>query len=351
MRTLPAEARNPRPTRAERKALPVAAMVYWDADGWAAWLIDGARLAHSSDRGERGAAFAPLTRDPDLDGPRELASALKSALPVDAVIRMEEGLAHCLAAWSWEDGAATVAFLVELAGYAEAAAPRTAIEEMLAKPHYFAGLTDAADLAEAIAFVLCERFDSARIRRALPRIEPLLARSPDAAVVVAARLASRDPGSFAARLADLAPNLFDLPPEDGLWRFAVNKLIEQAEVEGAVTAAFADEGPNVGRLRRALQIHRLELPPGRPGGVREYAVTDTVLKKIYRLDKFDSRCTDPEPLHDERKKLTDADSFMRQVTNLAHIFGEEQVGEIAGPVAETDFARDETPSEYRGLLQ
>jgi len=283
MDPLPDRFKIARPTRAERRASPIAAMAYWDAEGWAGWLMDGARLSQSTDRGERASAFAPLTRHPDLDGPKELFNELKASVPAEALMRMEEGLAQCIAGWSSDDGAGPIRFLIELAGDVEGPAPRAAVKPMLLKPHNFRTLKDADKLADSIAFVLCKRASPRAIRDLLPLLAPLLATSPSAAILVAAREASDDPGIFAAQLRQLSPRLFDLPPEDRLWRFAVNKLIERAGVEGAVKAVDPSRGPDVPRLKRALEIHRPH--EARTAMIRQWIDLSDVRKDMDRLDK------------------------------------------------------------------
>jgi len=256
MAPLPDRFKIARPTRAERRASPIAAMAYWDAEGWAGWLMDGARLSQSADRSERASAFAPLTRHPDLDGAKELFNELKASVPEEALMRMEDGLAQCIAGWTSDDGAGPIRFLIELAGHVEGSAPRAALKQMLLKPHNFRVLKDAGKLADAIASVLCKRATSGVIRELLPVLEPLLATSPSAAILVAAREASDDPDGFVGQLRQLSPGLFDRPADDRLWRFAANKLIERAGVDGAVKAVHDRHGPDAQRMYEALKIHR-----------------------------------------------------------------------------------------------
>jgi len=275
-------------------------MVYWDADGWASWLSDGARLARSADRGERASAFAPLTRHPDLDGPRELLNELKVSVPDATLMRMEDGLAQCIAGWSWDDGVGSARFLIELAGHVEGPTARMALKSMLLKPHNFAALKDSDKLADSIASVLSKRSTSATIRELLPQLEPLLAKSPSAAILVAARLAHDDPQSFVAQLHHLAPNVFAFAPEHPLWRFATNKLIELAGVAGAVKAAFANREIYAETLRKALAYHRLDLPCEWPGQVVTFVVMDRIRNERCRIPEFDAK--PPVPIERSRDK-------------------------------------------------
>jgi hypothetical protein len=336
-----------RPTRAERRALPTAAMAYWDAEGWASWLIDGARQTHSTDRAERTAAYAPLTRHPDLDGPKELLNELKVAVPNAALLRMEDGLAQCIAGWSWDDGVEGICFLIELTGHVAGPGPRAALRSMLLKPHNFAALKGADKVADAIAFVLCKRAEPATIRNLMPLLEPLLATSPAAAILVAARQASDNPGGFVVQLRHLAPSMLELPVESRLWRFAVNKLIERAGVDGAVKAAHAKGDADAGQLKRALILHRLDLPVELPGRATSYIVRDRLQDTDHRMEEFETKPT--KSTRAQRKYIPTIDDFSRSIKRLGQKMDQGRIGSILSALdEEIPFERDVVSTNQRG---
>jgi hypothetical protein len=256
---LPEKFKRSRPTRSERLCMPTESMAYWAPEAWTGWLVDGVRTFNTGEREDRAIAFAPLTLDPDHGDATELFRELTSAAGSSALMRFEEGLTLALAAWSWEDGAISGAFFVQLAGLVEGPGPRSTLRSMLQKPINFGALSDASLLANAIAFVLSKRAHASSIRELKHLLEPLLATSLSAAVLVAAREAIDDPEDFVVWLERTSPNLFDLAPEHRDWRFVANKLIERAGVEKAIQAAYLNQTRNTIKLRNALELHRLEI--------------------------------------------------------------------------------------------
>jgi hypothetical protein len=334
-----------RPTRAERRALPIAAMAYWDVEGWGSWLIDGARQTHSTDRAERTSAFAPLTRHPDLDGPKELLNELKVAVPSAALLRMEDGLAQCIAGWSWEDGIEGICFLIELTGHVAGSGPRAALRSMLLKPHNFAALKGADKVADSIAFVLCGRAASATIRNLMPLLEPLLATSPAAAILVAARQASDNPEGFVVQLRYLARGMLELPAEARLWRFAVNKLIERAGVDGAVKAAHVQGNADAARLKEALILYRLDFPAELPGRAASYIVRDWLLDSDHRMQEFEAK-----PSKSARPRLKDIID-VREVQRLMERMDETMIQDGLGSIlpelsGDISFTQDEVSTNH-----
>jgi len=285
MKVLPDRFKVPEPPYRERRRMPVEAMHHWSPAGWANWLTDGVRLSLSPDRADRVAAFAPLTQDPDLDGPLELWSQLQKILGVKSIMALEEGLALCLAGWSWEDGAEIASYLVRLAGRVGGSAPRAALAKMLQKPHNFAALRGADKLADAVAFALSKRAHTTSIAEMAEVLEPLLVQSRSAAVLVACCQAFADPDGFIPLLKRMAPGLFSLPAEHFHWRFVVNKLVERAGSERAIEAAWSKHS-GATTLKEAIAHHRPDLAvdsrpaPKRDASRRPAGADEAHLKRV-----------------------------------------------------------------------
>ena len=239
--------------------MPTESMGFWSPQAWNSWLVDGVRAFIAGDREERALAFAPIAIDPDTDGPPELFFHLRSVVDPIKLMNFEEGLSFAVSGWSWEDGGKSASFFVELAGLTEGAAPRRALQLMLQKPINVKMLSDADELANAIAFVLSKRAHPSMIRELKPLLTPLLQTSPSAAVLVVAREAVDNASLIVSELETVFPELFTQEPDQQDWRFVINKIIERAGVERSLEAAYINQRPNTLRFRRALELNRLRI--------------------------------------------------------------------------------------------